>query len=294
MPYPIDLCPVRLRLARPHGAKPETSPPKVNGNSRKARGSQPSWNRSRRHRNKRAVPVNHVLQPAIVYFKSKESASGPQHPVDFRKRAILRLARAQVMQDKHGDRRRKAAVGKWQSRGITLQDVTLRVALSLRERGRERVVVFEASDPRGPPAQLLSCRPGTCADLQQAFPQFRPRQNPRQQLPPRNLPPKRRGAKPILQRVHSLSPPMGSDLMRIFLGSTTTMHPRSKASCPSLCPRVVERSSISSTGTEGLAAPVSASRPPKSGSAETRIRPSIAARSRISSSRADPEPQSRT
>jgi hypothetical protein len=152
------------------GANPKSTRPNINRNSRKTRCRQASRNGRRLHWNERAVPVNRALQPSILYFKREEKASRPQHPVDFRERAILQLTRTQMMQNQHRDCRRKTAAGEWQSRGVTLQNDRVRAMLTSREPRRKRMTVFETGDADCAPAQLIRGGPGTRAQLEHMIP----------------------------------------------------------------------------------------------------------------------------
>jgi hypothetical protein len=55
--------------------------------------------------------VNRAVQPSILYFKREKMTAGPQHTVNFYKRAILQFARSQMMQDENGDRGGEGAPG---------------------------------------------------------------------------------------------------------------------------------------------------------------------------------------
>jgi hypothetical protein len=124
--------------------------------------------------------VNRVLQPSILYFESEEAPAGPEYPANFCERLVLLFTRAQMVQNKNGNRGRKTPVGEGQSRGVASQDRTVIVSLPRRKSRSECVVVFETRNARRAPPQLVRRRPRTRTDLQHVVAQLRTRQNPRQ------------------------------------------------------------------------------------------------------------------
>ncbi len=111
-----------------------------------------------------------MLQPSIVDLKREKDSSGPQHAVNFRERAILQLDGAQVMQDENGDGRRKTAIRKRQSRGVTLQNAATGPAPPGHQLCGKSMAILDTGNPRRPPPQFLRRCAWARANLQQVLP----------------------------------------------------------------------------------------------------------------------------
>jgi len=218
-------------LAR--GAKAESAGTVIDGDACEARSGQSWGKRSRLHRHERTVGVNDAVEPSVLNFKGNETAAGTQHAVNFRERAILLFAGPQMMQDKNGNRRGEGAVSKGQCCRIALHDAGA-VSILLHKPNGGRMIVFEAGHASDEFSQFGGGSARASPDFEKVIAQIGAAQQPGQQSLASQPTPERRGATPIFEGVHSVSLPMGSALIRTFLGSMTTIDPRSDASRTSL------------------------------------------------------------
>src|SRR6202165_3890011 len=189
-------------FARAERTDSKASAPEIHGHLGKSRGRQSRNRRSWRHRHKRAPEVPHPVQPSILNLKREEHAAWPEHPPNFRESMILQLVRTQMMKHENRNRRRKCAVRKRQRRSISLDHRHTRAADAGTELRRNRVVVLKTGHPSSEVPQLLRCRSGPRAQLEHVLAKLRALENPRQKLPPRHVPPKRRPTKPCFESIH--------------------------------------------------------------------------------------------
>ena len=110
--------------------------------------------------------MSHAVQPPILNLQCEEHAAGPKHPPDFRKGAILQLARTQMMKHQDRNRRRKRAIRKRQRPRIALDHCCIRAIHTGAQLCRKCVVVLETRHTRRPQAQLSRRRSRPCAELQ--------------------------------------------------------------------------------------------------------------------------------
>ena len=154
---------------------------------------------------KRAICVDHAVEPSIRDFKSKEAAARLQDAVNFREGAILERARTQMMQHEDGDGRGEGAVGEGQCCRVALHDAGAFTDL-LRKPCGECMVVFETGYARNAPSQFGCGGARPRANFEKVIAQVRSAQHKRQELIARYPAPQRCRAEPIFEGVQFSAP----------------------------------------------------------------------------------------
>ena len=102
------------------------------------------------------------MQQVVFDFEREERTARTQHAKRFPKCALLSDSRAEVMQHKNGNCRRKGSTGEWQRGSIALHNG---VSILGSESNREVVTPLEARHPWRESLQCRGARAGSGAQL---------------------------------------------------------------------------------------------------------------------------------